>query len=230
MVANVMKDNTTVIKNQFDYFSVDVEAEEFSEIWPKFEDPMMMKTEAKQKFKGRFQVKSVMTQDGWKEIEKQKRKKKEVQVHEKEFDIRGVICGEGTDVTVDSAAEESVCPQDWANNFEMQPLMGEGMKFVNANGGRIKHYGSKKVAIQVEGNETSRMMGFGFEVTDVKKPLLAVFRICEKGNVVQFGPQAHDNFIKNVQTNEKVFMKRKGNSYVIEGKLANESPFQRRGP
>ena len=61
----------------------------------------------------------------------------------------------------------------------------------------------------------------------MKKPLLAVFRICEKGNVVQLGPQAKDNSIKNVQTNEKVFMKRKGNSYVIEGELANE---QRRGP
>ena len=209
MVANVMKEKTTTIQNQIDFFSVDIGAEEFSKVWPKLEDTVLMK-----------------------EIGKQKWDKKETQVQEKECDICGLGSAGGakTDVTVDSAAEESVCPQDWANNFEMQPLRGEGMKFVNANGGRIAHYGSKKVAMQVEGKEVSRMMGFGFEVTDVKKPLLAVFRICEKGNVVQFGPQAKDNFIKNVQTNEKVFMKRKGNSYVIEGELANESPFQRRGP
>ena len=57
--------------------------------------------------------------------------------------------------------------------------------------------------------------------------MLVVFRICEKGNVVQFGPQAEDNFIKNVQTNEKVFTRRKRISYVTEGELANLSPFQR---
>ena len=104
------------------------------------------------------------------------------------------------------------------------------MNVLNASGGRINHYGSKKVAITVASNDTNRLMGFGFEVTDVKKLLLAVFRICEKGNVVQFGPNSEDNFIRNVQTNEKVLMKRKGNSYVIEGELASENPFRGRAP
>ena len=131
---------------------------------------------------------------------------------------------------MDSAAEELVCPKDWAQEYETQPLVGSGMKFVNANGGRINHYGSKKVTIKVENSaETERLMGFGFEVTDVRKPLLAVFRICERGNLVQFGPGLKDNFIQNVQSGEKVHIQRKGNSYVIEGELAEEDPFQRRG-
>ena len=50
----------------------------------------------------------------------------------------------------------------------------------------------------------------------MQKPLAAVWRIAEKGNVVQFGPRTEDNFIKNLQTNKKVQLVRKGGSYVIE--------------
>ena len=97
---------------------------------------------------------------------------------------------------------------------------------VNASGGKIHHYGSRKVAFKpADVHGPGRMMGFGFEVTDVKKPLAAVCRICEKGNIVQFGPGTKDNFIQSVETNEKVFMKRKGNSYVLEGELPTENPF-----
>ncbi len=39
-------------------------------------------------------------------------------------------------------------------------------------------------------------MGLNFQVTDVRKPLLAVKRITEKGNVVQFGPAESDDNIK----------------------------------
>ena len=42
-------------------------------------------------------------------------------------------------------------------------------------------------------------MGLSFQATDVRKPLLAVKRITEKGNVVQFGPAESDNYIKNVR-------------------------------
>lgn len=165
----------------------------------------------------------------WEKVVKQGRKKK----NKKAKDICAVG-GHGpdqkTDVTVDSAAEESVCPQQWAEMYETVPLKGEAMKFVNANGGRINHYGSKKVGFNV-GDEgvKSRMLGLGFEVTDVKKPLLAVFRICEQGNRVQFGPQPADNYIQNVATGEKVHMKREGNSYVLQGEIAQNCPFTRPG-
>ena len=44
----------------------------------------------------------------------------------------------------------------------------------------------------------ARVLGVGFEVTDVKKPLLSVKRVCEKGNTVHFGPGAEDNYIQHV--------------------------------
>ena len=47
----------------------------------------------------------------------------------------------------------------------------------------------------------------------------------EQGNIVQFGPEEADNYIKNKGSGEKIYMKREGNSYVIEGDLCDASTF-----
>ena len=73
-----------------------------------------------------------------------------------------------------------------------------------------------------EGGKTLEM---GFQVTNVRKPLLAVSRLCEEGNVVQFGPDPKDNFIRNVSTGEKIHLKRRGNSWVLPGELAVGTHF-----
>ena len=101
--------------------------------------------------------------------------------------------------------------------FELEAVLeGREMKLSNANGGKIKHYGQRDVTVAVKGDRDTKLMGMGFQVSDVKKPLAAVYRIVEKGNRVQFGPEAEDNFIENVRTGEKVFMRRKGRSYVLD--------------
>ena len=135
------------------------------------------------------------------------------------------VCGVAAEITVDSAADESVCPRHWAEQFGTSPVKkGQELKLINASGGKINHYGSRKVAFQPEA-AGGRLLGVGFEVTDVKKPLMAVSRICEKGNVVQFGPEAKHNFIQNMANGEKLYMKRRGNSYVLQGDLADVNPF-----
>ena len=53
-------------------------------------------------------------------------------------------------------------------------------------------------------------MGLSFQVTDVRKTLLAVKRITEKGNVVQFGPAESDNYIKNKLSGKKILLRKKG--------------------
>jgi hypothetical protein len=63
----------------------------------------------------------------------------------------------------------------------------------------------------------SRVMNLGFQVADVKKPLIAVKRITERGNHVMFGPQEEDNYIWNKATGKKMMLKPKGKgSYVME--------------
>ena len=63
----------------------------------------------------------------------------------------------------------------------------------------------------------SRVMNLAFQVADVKKPLIAVKRITEKGNHVAFGPQEEDNYILNKTTGQKMMLKPSGRgSYVME--------------
>ena len=72
--------------------------------------------------------------------------------------------------------------------------------------------------------QVRKLMSLGFQVCDVKKPLAAVWRICEKGNVVQFGNEDHECFIQNKVSGDKVFMRREGGSYVLDVEF-EEGPF-----
>ena len=134
------------------------------------------------------------------------------------------ICSMTTEITVDSAAEESVCPLHWAEQFRLNPVeAGQELRLVNASGGRINHWGSRRVAMHSE--ETGKTLEMGFQVTDAKKPLLSVSRLCENGNLVQFGPRPGDSFAQSVATGEKLQLEKRGNSWVIPGELAQNAGF-----
>ena len=51
---------------------------------------------------------------------------------------------------VDLNAEESVCPVGWGKKFGMQQV-AEKMRLVNAGGGKIEHYGSRRLAFTAPG-------------------------------------------------------------------------------
>ena len=56
----------------------------------------------------------------------------------------------------------------------------------------------------------------------MKKPLLAVRRLVEKGNVVMFGSEPNQNYIYNLQSGKKVMMERKGGAFVIKAHFVKE--------
>jgi len=64
----------------------------------------------------------------------------------------------------------------------------------------------------VESDKTGdkRCIGLTSQVADVKKPLVAVKRIIEKGNHVSFGPQPEDCYIMNKQSGDKMLLKSNG--------------------
>ena len=59
-------------------------------------------------------------------------------------------------------------------------------------------------------NGESKVMNLGFQVADVKKPLIAVKRITEKGNHVAFRPKPQDNVIWNQKFIGKMMLKANG--------------------
>jgi hypothetical protein len=132
-------------------------------------------------------------------------------------------------ITIDSGAEESVYPMSMCDKEDLveTDASRRGLGFVAANGSKMKNYGAVKVKFQNEG----RNRAMNFHVTDVQKPLGAVCRIADKGNYVCFGPGAGDNYILNIESGEKIWMKRERGTYVIEADYEvgdEESVFPRR--
>ena len=82
------------------------------------------------------------------------------------------------------------------------------------------HYGEKEITFR--SGEEEDVIGLKFQVTDVKKPLLAVRRLVERGNVVSFGPGPNDNYIKNVETGKTIPMEKRGGSFVIKAHFVIE--------
>ena len=131
-------------------------------------------------------------------------------------------------ITIDSGASDSVCPKDWAPVFQTVACEpGKAKSFVNASGVAINHYGNKKVSLKTAG--TNKVIGMPFRVCDVRKPLAAVRNICEKGNLVQFGSEPGESFIKNKVTGEKVMLEKDNGQYVMSADLVTDPTFPGRG-
>lgn len=132
------------------------------------------------------------------------------------------------EVTVDSAADESCWPEDVGGAFELKPSK-HNIKLVAANGTVMRHAGEKEITFRNPGE--NGVMAMTFQVTEVRKALAAVHRLTEKGNIVQFGPEEHHCFIKNIVTGKKIQMFKKGRSYVLRVEFVkwipnSQPPFQ----
>ena len=62
------------------------------------------------------------------------------------------------------------------------------------------HYGEKEVTFKYDGCENKDPTGLKFQVTDVRKPLLAVRRLVEKGNKVVLAGDDEESYIMNKAT------------------------------
>lgn len=143
----------------------------------------------------------------------------------------GVVSHDGVQekfgqITIDSGAAESVMPKNFLPGLAIEPASGmKGQaKYVAANGSRMGNYGQKKVPLRT--NMGGNKQAITFQVTDVTKPLAAVSRIVEKGNVVQFGPKAEDNFIRN-SAGSKIPIRQERGTYVIDVQYDESAVFTR---
>jgi hypothetical protein len=68
----------------------------------------------------------------------------------------------------------------------------------------------------IEQKTAEELVGMTFQATDVKKALAAVWRVCEKGNLVQFGYETEECFIKNKASGKKIPLRKKKGSYVMD--------------
>ena len=128
-----------------------------------------------------------------------------------------VSLGRG-DIIVDSAADESCWPVGQGDAYKTRQTAKE-LKLRTASGGDMKHYGEKLITFKYKGGEAKDPVGLKFQVTDVKKPLLAVRRLVEKGNVVMLSNVEGESYIYNKEAKMKIPVVKKGGSFVIEAEF-----------
>lgn len=151
---------------------------------------------------------------------------RDVDMERKKFGEKWANLGVG-EITIDSAADESCWPQEQGGAFETKPAKKK-IQLRTANGGEMRHYGEKEITFTSGGEP--EVIGLRFQVTDVKKPLLAVRRLVEKGNIVSFGPEAGHNYILNEKTGKRIPMEKRGGGFVIKVNFIKElSGFTRPG-
>ena len=77
----------------------------------------------------------------------------------------------------------------------------------------------KEICI-IEQGSAGKQMALSFQVAEVKKPLLSVSRVVEKGNEVRFGPGKEGNYIRNTKTGDKFVLRPNGKgSYLMDVKF-----------
>ena len=114
--------------------------------------------------------------------------------------------------------EESVCGTCGTKGYEEEfPVVGF-RDVENKKKAKKKRKGLERDTwLQPVEKTVKGKVGFRFQVADVKKPLVSVKRITEKGNHVQFGPGEEDNFILNKESGNKVPLRRNGKgSYMLD--------------
>ena len=68
----------------------------------------------------------------------------------------------------------------------------------------MTHFGEKEVLSKYKGGENKEAVEIKFQVTDVKKPLLAVRRLVEKGCVMTMANGEGESFIMNKESKVKI--------------------------
>ena len=126
--------------------------------------------------------------------------------------------------TLDTGAEETVCNETDGGNF---PIIQGGKEsetiYVMPDGRTVKNLGEKHLKVRTK--EGSKFL-VKTQVTTVRKPLMAVSKVCDEDNTVVF--RKDGGYIENEVTKEKTFFKRVGNVYILNLKLMEDEapPFR----
>ena len=112
-----------------------------------------------------------------------------------------------TSMVMDSGAAEHVASRLMAPHGPIRPSAGSrrGQRYVAANGCRMANEGEQTLEVVTEDGGAADMT---FQITQVKKPLCSVARLCDRGNRVTFGRSG--GVIHNIKTDRVTPFRRRG--------------------
>jgi hypothetical protein len=145
------------------------------------------------------------------------------------LDKTKVVCGKTLEVnafeenqkirfTVDSGAAETVCKKTDAKNFPIIYGGNESMtKYIMPNGEIVENDGGKHLKVKTAEGEKFIVRT---QLTDVRKPLMSVSKVCDEGNRVIF--EENGGFIENKKSGQRTNFLREGNVYVLEMDMVSD--------
>ena len=127
------------------------------------------------------------------------------------------------ETVLDSGAAESVAPSSVAPWVKTCESVGSrnGQTYQSASGTKIANEGEKRLQVVTEDGIEAEAT---YQVADVTRPLSAVSKICDKGNIVVFTQEG--GFIQNSMGNRTVF-RRENNVYMMDLYIKAPKDFHR---
>ena len=119
------------------------------------------------------------------------------------------------EMTIDSGAAATVVPRGAFDTQLVQTARTRSEVFATASGQRMPNYGEQRI----RGVSTSgTLLNITAQVTDVKKPLISVQEMVNKGNQVIF--KTDGPIIRNCKSGLEIPMVERGGQYLIELEIA----------
>jgi hypothetical protein len=124
------------------------------------------------------------------------------------------------EITLDSGAGASCWPDSWLNNVEIKPKK-PGVKFIGAEGSEMMYKGRKGIRFRALRSEDGKiakgsLSEMEFHVTNSTKALASAAAVVEAGNEVVLSNRKGGSYIKNLNTGELVYLKKKGGTFVFD--------------
>ena len=120
--------------------------------------------------------------------------------------------------TVDSGAAETVCKKSDAKDFPTIYGGSESLtKYIMPNGEIVENDGEKHLKVKIAEGEKFIVRT---QLTDVRKPLMSVSKVCDEGNIVVFNQNGE--YIQSEKTGKKTSFSREGNVYALEMDLISD--------
>ena len=152
----------------------------------------------------------------WRHKEKKKKMKPKISfLKERRPSTISAIQGQDWEelvMTVDSGASETVAPPTAGTGIQITDSKAslEGVEYEVADGNTIPNLGDKRCVIQ---SESGTMKLLTLQICDVRKPLLAVSKLCATGHAVVFHPEW--SYIEHVATGERMTLEQRDGLYHL---------------
>ena len=117
---------------------------------------------------------------------------------------------------VDSGSFTHCCGRDYAPEEECFWTNAKTMH--NAEGGRMDHYGGKRVDYMIEGGRTAVDVTVQYDVTSASRPIWSVKKFCKEDTMTVFGPRGSKIIVDQdaIKKIERIMLKAAGVEIIEE--------------